>query len=417
MKNAPPYKIDMTAKYSDILVPTLDNIRLVKITEILLKNGIPLLSVGPTGTGKTVYIADKLTRGMPEEFISEFMVFSAKTSSNQTQDLIESKMEKRRRGVYGPPPGKYLIFFIDDLNMPAPDSYGSQPPMELLRQWMDFKGWYDRKQIGAFKQIIDVNFAGAMCPPGGGRNPVTQRLLRHFNFLSFNELDEQSLTTVFSTILNSWFTQVPEDSPIHRLAEKVEPLVNASIAVYTTVQSQLLPTPAKSHYTFNIRDLSKVFQGIYMFDIHHLTGRLNEVLRLWYHESCRVYQDRLINDDDKNWFKDLCTKNIEEKFEVKFEDIVPSEPLLYGDLLSNDVPENRKYIEMVDHNQVLQICETNLEDYNQLNSVRMDLVLFTDAIMHLCRLSRIIRQPQGNALLLGLGGSGRQSLSRLAAHM
>ncbi|VUZ49155.1 unnamed protein product, partial [Hymenolepis diminuta] len=113
MTNSPTYKIDTTGKYSDILVPTLDNVRLVKVMEMLLRNGLPILGIGPTGTGKTVCISDKLTRGMPEEFLSEFMVFSAKTSSNQTQDLIESKMDKRRRGVYGPPPGKSLTFFID----------------------------------------------------------------------------------------------------------------------------------------------------------------------------------------------------------------------------------------------------------------------------------------------------------------
>ncbi|ETE56603.1 hypothetical protein L345_17686, partial [Ophiophagus hannah] len=66
------------------------------------------------------------------------------TTSNNVQSIIESRVEKRTKGVYVPMGGKSMITFMDDLNMPAKDTFGSQPPLELLRLWLDYGFWYDR---------------------------------------------------------------------------------------------------------------------------------------------------------------------------------------------------------------------------------------------------------------------------------
>ncbi|XP_060604387.1 dynein axonemal heavy chain 1-like isoform X2 [Ruditapes philippinarum] len=409
MEGREVFNIPPETKFSDIIVPTIDTVRSSHLLEMLLVNKKTVLSIGPTGTGKTLTIADKLSRYMPKEFIPDFIVFSAKTSANQTQDLIDGKLDKRRKGVFGPPLGKYFVFFIDDLNMPALETYGAQPPIELIRQYLDFKGWYDRKAIGEFRRLVDVNFVCAMGPPGGGRNPTTARLLRHFNFLAFTEMEDSSLMNIFGCILKSWISQ---NAGISGHCNK---LTQMTIAVYNTISTQLLPTPAKSHYTFNLRDLSKVFQGILMAEPGKLDG-VPSLLRLWYHESCRVFQDRLVNDEDRNWFDNLLREKMKSDFDAKIDEVINLEPILYADLLSANV-ENKIYCEVTDHLKLQKTCEDMLDDYNQINTAQMNLVLFMDALKHVCRISRVIRQPLGNALLLGMGGSGRQSLTRLAAHM
>ena len=117
------------------------------------------------------------------------MVFSAQSGCNQTQDTIDGKLDKLRKGVYGPPIGKNCIIFVDDMNMPKKEEFGAQPPIEFIRQYLDHKGWYNRKDL-LWMKIERVTILAAMGPPGGGRTFITNRIIRHFNIIAYNDLDK-----------------------------------------------------------------------------------------------------------------------------------------------------------------------------------------------------------------------------------
>ena len=279
------------------------------VKKLLITNGKHILSPGPTGTGKTINFVDLLNQEMPEEYTMIPVMFSAQTSANQTQDGLDEKLEKRRKGVFGPPTGKKYVVFIDDLNMPKRETYGAQPPIELVRQWMDHKGWYQRdSKEKEFRTVVDIILVSAMGPPGGGRSPVTNRLQRHYNYLTYTELAPESVSMIFTKILGRFFSAFEAE-----VKEQLTKLVEATKVVYAGVQQRLKPTPNKSHYTFNLRDMSKIFQGV--CSAHQKTVATKvQLLQLWLHEAQRVFADRMIDDTDKGVLAELVFAEGEKLF-------------------------------------------------------------------------------------------------------
>ena len=184
------------------------------------------------------------------------MTFSAATTAKQVQDILDERLDtKRRQRVYGPPLGTRCVLFVDDMNMPQREIFGAQPPIEFLRQWMDHIGWWKQLPLYTFSNVLDIVMIGSMGPPGGGRNPVTPRFVRHFNQVVHTDLGFDSLFKIFNTILQSKMVNYNED-----IKTSLESMVKSCIEVYFKVCDCLLPTPSKSHYTFNLRDLSSVHQ-------------------------------------------------------------------------------------------------------------------------------------------------------------
>jgi dynein heavy chain len=224
--------------------------------------GAPILITGPTGTGKSVFVSQLLNQELPQEKWTPIeLAFSAKTTANQTQDIVDGKLGKRRKGIFGPPIGTKAVIFVDDVNMPEVEEYGAQPPIELLRQFLCQSGWFDNKEK-TFTKIVDSQLICAMVG-GAGRNEMTPRFLRHFSTLCITSFDDSTITRIFTNIMGWHFrvSQVPSS-----LTAMSTTLVEATLSMYRIAMSGLLPTPLKSHYTFNVRDFAKVMQGIVKFN-------------------------------------------------------------------------------------------------------------------------------------------------------
>ncbi|KAK0068726.1 dynein heavy chain 8 axonemal [Biomphalaria pfeifferi] len=220
------------------------------------------------------------------------------------------------------------------------------------------------------------------------------------------------------------------------VVDLVKLLVPCTRIVWQKVKVKMLPTPAKFHYIFNLRDLSRIWQGIlYIKGEECFTVRT--MLNLWKHEVCRVIEDRFVNEEDKMWLQKTIQSVITEELGADIAQLLLPLPHFVdfmreakeeapadeegggGQANEEEAVEVPKIYEIVEDYDILKNrLKTYAKDYNeQVRGSNLDLVFFKDAMIHLMKISRIIRTQRGAALLVGVGGSGKQSLTKLASFM
>nr|XP_057927446.1 dynein axonemal heavy chain 10-like isoform X3 [Doryrhamphus excisus] len=402
------YIHDSDRKFFDILVPTFDTTRTSWILEQLVKIKKSVLLVGDSGTSKTATIHNFLKHQSADTSITLTINLSSRTTSMDLQRNLEANVEKRTKEIYGPPMGKRLLVFIDDMNMPKVDSYGTQQPIALLKLLLDRGGIYDRGKELTYKTLKDLGFIAAMGKAGGGRNEVDTRFVSLFNVFSIPFPAVESLQLIYCSIIKG-HTKHFEDV-VQKVCDKV---TLCTLELYNSLVKDLPPTPAKFHYIFNLRDLSRVYNGLTLTEPERFST-VSIFVRVWRNECLRIFHDRLIDEKDKNLVQGLIKNLVEEHFKANMDDVM-KDPILFGDYktaLSETEP--RVYEDLQDYEASKALFQEILEEYNDRKS-RMNLVLFDDALEHLTRVHRIIRIDRGHALLVGVGGSGKQSITKLAA--
>ncbi|XP_046496348.1 dynein axonemal heavy chain 10 isoform X7 [Equus quagga] len=407
-KLVPEYVHSHERKFIDILVHTVDTTRITWMLEQMAKVKQPVILVGESGTSKTATTQNFLKSLNEDTNIVLMVNFSSRTTSMDIQRNLEANVEKRTKDTYGPPMGKRLLVFMDDMNMPKVDEYGTQQPIALLKLLLEKGYLYDRGKELNCKSVRDLGFLAAMGKAGGGRNEVDPRFISLFNVFNVPFPSEESLHLIYSSILKG-HTSVFHES-IVAVSDK---LTFCTLALYKNIVQDLPPTPSKFHYIFNLRDLSRVFNGLVLTNPERFQT-VTQMVRVWRNECLRVFHDRLINETDKHLVQERIGNLIMEHFEDDAE-VAMRDPILFGDFrMALHEEETRIYEDIQDYEAAKALFQEILEEYNESNT-KMNLVLFDDALEHLTRVHRIIRMDRGHALLVGLGGSGKQSLARLAA--
>ncbi|KAK1752146.1 dynein heavy chain, cytoplasmic [Echria macrotheca] len=389
---------------TDVVIPTLDTVRHEDVLYSWLAEHKPLLLCGPPGSGKTMTLFSALRK------LPNMEVVGLNFSSATTPDLLIKTFEqyceykKTLNGVMLSPTqiGRWLVIFCDEINLPAPDKYGTQRAISFLRQLVEHNGFW-RTSDKSWVTLDRIQFVGACNPPtDAGRTPMGARFLRHAPLIMVDYPGEQSLMQIYGTFNSAVLKIIPS------LRGYAEPLTQAMVRFYLESQQRFTPK-IQPHYVYSPRELTRWVRGVYEAIKPLETLSVEGLIRIWAHEALRLFQDRLVMEDERKWTDDAVRRIAIEYFPTIDENKALGGPILFSNWLS-------KHYVPVDREQLRDFVKARLKTFCE-EEVDVPLILFNDVLEHVLRIDRVFRQPQGHLILIGVSGSGKTTLSRFVAWM
>jgi len=389
---------------TDVVIPTIDTLRHENILYSWLAEHKPLLLCGPPGSGKTMTLFSALRK------LSAMEVVGLNFSSSTTPDLLVKTIEqyceyrKTSTGTTLAPTqiGRWLVVFCDEINLPSPDSYGTQRVISFLRQLVEHNGFW-RTTSKTWVSLERVQFVGACNPPTDvGRSPLSHRFLRHAPLIMVDYPGKQSLSQIYGTFNSAVLKIIPS------LRGYAEQLTESMIHLYSESQ-QRFTADIHPHYVYSPRELTRwaraIYESIRPLDSLSIEG----LVRIWAHEALRLFSDRLVTEDERQWTEKAVDRIAVQYFPNIDHATALHRPILYSNWLSkNYIPVEREQLREFVKARLRTFCEEELD---------VPLVLFDDVLDHVLRIDRVFRQPQGHLILIALSGSGRTILSRFVAWM
>jgi dynein heavy chain 1, cytosolic len=389
---------------TDVIIPTVDTIRHEHILYSWLAEHKPLMLCGPPGSGKTMTLFSALRKLPNMEVVG--LNFSSATTPELLIKTFDQYCEYRKtlNGVVLSPTqiGRWLVVFCDEINLPAPDRYGTQRAISFLRQLVEQNGFW-KTADKTWVTLDRIQFVGACNPPtDAGRHPLGPRFLRHAPLIMVDYPGDSSLTQIYGTFNTAILKIIP------LLRGYAGALTKAMVQFYSESQAKFT-AKIQPHYVYSPRELTRWVRGIYEAIKPLESLSVEGLVRIWAHEALRLFQDRLVLEEERIWTADLVRNVAMEHFPNVDVEVALQSPILFSNWLS------KNYVS-VDQEQLREFVKARLKTFCE-EEVDVPLVLFNDVLEHALRVDRVFRQPQGHLILIGVSGSGKTTLSRFVAWM
>jgi len=191
---------------------------------------------------------------------------------------------------------------------------------------------------------------------------LTPRFMRHLHLFNVPDPSTDTMIKIFNSIMESFLKVNSFSDEVKKFGQYA---VTGTIDLYMQIQEKLKPIPIKFHYTFNLRDVSKVFQGMLMTKAKSVL-KAEVFTKLWLHEASRVFNDRLINKEDRLVFQELAMELLRAKFKMTNwteEEVFEKNPVIFSSIMKLEADEVL-YEEITDKRKLHKVLEDQLGLYN-----------------------------------------------------
>ena len=420
---------------------------------LLLKRKCRVLLVGSNGSGKTTMMRSYLstTKGSithygvvlnswttPQSLASTLSELSG--SKGSTPAVSHDKLGGEFGGLQisfsqpakiasrssDPSALKHAVYFLDDLNMPQICKYGGNKVHSLLRS--HFEGTETMEIVP--NRVIGYRyshslprsgvFVAAMTPSDG--HAVDRRLLRHFSTFSYGPLTVESLETIFGGKMAAHYASSSSSMEVTR----------AAVSLHALLELGQQLSGVNFHYQFNLRQLARVFDGLLRTDtpVYDLLSQPSELAALFVHEARRVYRDKFTTVPEQQQFDTLlancCAEHLAADvsgsqrltaiLEPEREHTLARQPLIFTRVgVGQQYCPISSWQELRELLQWTQAAHRPTAEHSAPQQGLGQLVFFEAALEHVSRILRALSTGSGHALLVGVSGSGKRSLAKLAA--